>query len=426
MAKGFFGGGTGALSDPYLIEDAYDLYAIRFNLTKHFKLVDNINIDVPPFDKTGWTPIPGMFSGTFNGNEKKIFNLVINAETKDDVGLFSSINSNYFEVGSIWLKNVYNLSIENAKVNGRNNVGILAGRIWSRPNNAESDDVAYLTLEKVHVSGTVNGLNNVGGMVGFIDCYTSTYVWRFAEDCIADVKLYLQAEVAQAGLLFGTINSSLSTSAPLKFVDCIAKGYIANTATAQKAYSIVCAGANSLNLNVTSCIYDSTLWNGKATTGSVGKTTAKMMLKEEFPNLELKKSSAGNSSWIFGYQKYPKLWFMELNSFFVIINNKYCVYDAVNKRWVEKYNRVPTKAEAVRDGMKSLDDINRAAWDSLELMSPIADIVNIVDKSVGFTFKDYLLTLNRDASKDMPSKQVYRKEIILSNYDHSIFKFENV
>lgn len=424
MAKGFFGGGSGTQADPRLIEDAYDLYAIRFGLNQHYKLTDNINLDVPPFDKTGWTPIPGMFSGSLNGNEKKIFNLVINADTKDDVGLFTFIEGNFYNVGSTTYQRVFNLSIEDAVVNGRNNVGILAGHMGCRPINSDASDPIHLLLSGIHVSGSVSGLGNIGGLIGYLDCYTNSYPWRFAENCLVDVKLNLQAEVSQAGLMFGYIYSTWTGYAPLQFVDCVVRGTITCNGTPQKAQSIVYPGVNALNLDVSSCIYDSTLWPGKATAGSIGKPTEKMILKEEFPNLELKKTAAGTATWIFGFQRYPRLWFMELNNLFVVANGNYYTYDFVNKKWVKEYDRVPTKAEAVQNGMKSLDDIDRAAWDAIEIMASSMDIVNIVDKSVGITLKDNLIDLDRDASKDMPGKQIYRKEIVLSDYDHGIFVME--
>jgi hypothetical protein len=423
MAKGFFSNGTGTLADPFLIEDAYDLYAIRFGLSKHYKLVDNINLDVPPFDITGWTPIPGTFTGSLNGNEKKIFNLVINADTKDDVGLFSYVNSNYYDAGG-WIRNFFNLSIENAKVNGRNNVGILAGRMYVRPIDGNTDDPSTHSLEKIHVSGNVNGLNNVGGMIGFLDCYNTSYTYQFAEDLYSDVQLYLQTELSQAGLLFGYINSSWTVYCPMRITDCVVKGSVISPSVSQKAYSIACLGVNTSLLTLNGCIYDSTIWNGKQTPGSIAKTTTKMMLKEEFSNLELKKTATGASTWLFGYQRYPRLWFMELNNLFIAVDGKYYIYDDVNKQWVKKYDRLPTKAEAVRDGMKTLDDVGRAAWDAMETMSSSVELVNIVDKSVGITLKDYLVTLDRDAAKDMPGKQIYRKEIVLADYDHGIFNIE--
>ena len=44
--NGSFGGGSGTLSDPYIIEDVWDLQNISSNLSAHYILKNNINASI--------------------------------------------------------------------------------------------------------------------------------------------------------------------------------------------------------------------------------------------------------------------------------------------------------------------------------------------------------------------------------------------
>ena len=81
MAGGSFGGGTGAELDPYLIEDAADLDAVRNNLSAHYKQIADIDLE----SWGNWEPIGNYyttiegdlyeeheFNGIYNGNGYKI------------------------------------------------------------------------------------------------------------------------------------------------------------------------------------------------------------------------------------------------------------------------------------------------------------------------------------------------------------------
>lgn len=80
-----YSGGTGTVGDPYLIATPQDLHEVRFNLDKHFKL--NNNIDLNPeiieneewYNETeGWEPIGNElepFTGSLDFNNKKILNM---------------------------------------------------------------------------------------------------------------------------------------------------------------------------------------------------------------------------------------------------------------------------------------------------------------------------------------------------------------
>jgi hypothetical protein len=427
MAKGLFGGGTGTVADPYLIEDAYDLNAIRFNLAKSFKLVYNINLDVPPYNKSGWEPIPGSFTGSLDGNQKKIFNLYVNKPDQDYVGLFKKITLDYTQNGNNYNAKISNISIENARIYGRRYVGVLAGYCYIRAESSVNIyDSSALVLEKIHISGDVHGLSYVGGMFGQLYYYSlSGYSWRFVEDCLIDITLNVQTDQTICGLMIGQVSSNL-LSYP-RFCDIVCKGYyIFAGATVQYASSILNKDASGVAPIMENVIYDKTIWNGKETSGSVGKTSDRMKLKEEFSNLELKKTSAGASTWIFGYGRYPRLWYLEQNNLFVKADGKYMIYDSTSKQWTVKYSNVPSLLSAMCDGMKNLDNVERNAWDQLKSQYASVEIVNIIDKSVGLLYKDYAISLGREAAKDYGSKQIYRKEMAVNDFEDGIFNMETL
>ena len=95
-----FEGGTGTLKDPYLIKTAEQLNSVRFGLSKHYKLIADIDLS-----KWGnWIPIGGTsayagaftnhpekasagcgeFTGSFNGNDHVISGMTI-IDHRDDI-----------------------------------------------------------------------------------------------------------------------------------------------------------------------------------------------------------------------------------------------------------------------------------------------------------------------------------------------------
>ncbi|MDZ4184788.1 MAG: DUF1566 domain-containing protein [Desulfuromonadales bacterium] len=145
-----FAGGDGSLDDPYQVETAKQLDAVRNYLDKHFILTANIDLDVAPFNAAeGWQPIgvPGApFTGSLDGNDYTITNLFINRPAQDHVGLFGDASGATFA----------NMTLQ-VEVTGDYRVGGLVG-------NLEPGSIKY-----IHVTGTVTGITNeVGGLAGRI------------------------------------------------------------------------------------------------------------------------------------------------------------------------------------------------------------------------------------------------------------------
>lgn len=160
-----FAGGSGTDTDPYIIETAEQLDAVRNNLKAAYKLNKDIEFTEADFTEDGafynggegWAPISN-FSGIFDGNGHVIRNIVINSST-NYTGFF----------GSCYGAKIMNMGVENGSVSGHHyNVGGIVGYCY----NAE--------IEKCYYAGTANGDYCIGGIVGecggesaIRDCYNA-------------------------------------------------------------------------------------------------------------------------------------------------------------------------------------------------------------------------------------------------------------
>ena len=427
MAKGFFGGGTGIPTDPFLIEDAHDLYAIRFNQGACYKLVRNINLGVPPFDSMGWKPIPA-FHGILDGNGMKILNLRIAANNSDDIGLFSKID--YNQGRHPYFCKISNLVIENADVAGRANVGILVGNCFTYVPGGEFPD-SMPTFEKICVSGKVTGLNYVGGLIGYAYYNQAAgFNRRFVEDIKIDVLLEVQTDQAVCAPLVGYLDTNIPNYLHLTDVVVNAKYFFAG-GDVLKTSSIINAQTTRYQIDgpkyliLENCVYNKSLWNGKETLTSIGKTADRMVLKEEFPNLELKKAAGGSNTWVFGYGKTPALYFTSKNRLFVRDNGNYYAYNTTTQTWDAKVSgRTPTLDEAIKYGMPSLDIVDRVGWDSAKTLFGPMELVSFVDKSAGLTINSRVIDLTRTAGKDTAGKMMYSAHFDFADFDHGIYNVE--
>ncbi len=149
-----FAGGSGTMGDPWLIATAEHLNNVRNYLgdahkDKYFKQIDNISLDVPPWNEgVGWLPIgsqPSRFMGNYDGNGHIIEDLYINRPGTNNIGLWAYIG----EEGVL-----KDIGLTDADVSGGNYVvGTLAGH-----NRGE--------ISSAHATGYVSGGYRVGGLVG--------------------------------------------------------------------------------------------------------------------------------------------------------------------------------------------------------------------------------------------------------------------
>ncbi|SDD84558.1 Listeria/Bacterioides repeat-containing protein [Paenibacillus sp. UNCCL117] len=143
-----FAGGDGTPGNPFQIESSEQLNKVRDYLGSHFILNKDIDMSVFTADHP-WEPIGSEttpFTGSLDGRNFKITNLVINTPSSDQpAGLFSVVGG----TGSF----IQNLTLHAVEVRGLDYVGILAGRNST-------------TIHNVGVTGSVYGQNFVGGLAG--------------------------------------------------------------------------------------------------------------------------------------------------------------------------------------------------------------------------------------------------------------------
>ncbi|MBD3227609.1 MAG: hypothetical protein GF329_05415, partial [Candidatus Lokiarchaeota archaeon] len=177
----FFSGGSGTASDPYQISNVTELQNVRENLGAHYMLINDIDANETKdwdggkgFDSLGEYPeFPNFgksFTGSFNGNDYKIINLVINRSDSDYVGLFGHIHANSV---------IQDVLLCNINIYGNNYVGGLIGYNDGDMNNCFSTgktkgncNVGGLSglnngfISNVSSSCNVSGHENIGGLIG--------------------------------------------------------------------------------------------------------------------------------------------------------------------------------------------------------------------------------------------------------------------
>lgn len=192
IARAQFAGGSGTEDDPYQVEDFRQLQEVRNNIDKHFIQTDAIDTGGSESrgttEEDGFEPIGNEkagFTGTYNGNGFQIYNLYIDRELADHLGLFGVVD----EDGKI-----QNVILENVTINGRQYVGSLAGinhgtiiNSYARGSVTGTDYTGGLTgqnrgtVRDVFTEGDVTGRDWTGGLIGqnvgeVYDSYSESFV----------------------------------------------------------------------------------------------------------------------------------------------------------------------------------------------------------------------------------------------------------
>jgi hypothetical protein len=425
MAYGMFAGGTGTPIDPYLIEDAADLDAIRRNPTVCYKLINNINLGVPPYCVgKGWQPING-FTGKFDGNGKKIINMYINRPDEDGVGFIGTTGA--MTIQQYYAISVKNVGFENAYVKGRSQVGIIIGIFTKTATTTEAYTATSLDSQPVigcYATGTAEGTNYVGGIIGY--AYVNWAMGSFiaASNCMAAVKIIA---AAGAGTDFGGIlgsNPGHSTGWQY-YIDCSVR---AHRCVSLCTFSLISGVKTFATISPTSgcteSFHDDTLVraNGASvqiTSGSTPITT------EEFFNLSSKivqlkdQLLDGVNLYRFKHGNYPSFWFANQDCYFVRAGINYYTYDTDAKKWIKQFDVIPSTTELLKIGMQSLHQIDTNAWNQLKQYGKV-DLINYVEPreklSVSYAREDLPLQTNQQVD----TKLCYSREILFADFNNDI------
>jgi hypothetical protein len=163
----YFASGEGTSGNPYQISNVYELQNMKYDLSAHYILINNIDASITSTwnSGAGFEPIgsswPNTFIGAFDGNGFKIKDLYINRPT-GAVGLF----------GDCSFVSIKNVGLEDIKVNGG---GVTGGLVGLNRN--------YASISNCYVTGSVIGGGWTGGLIGhsgdhsiISNCYTTCSV----------------------------------------------------------------------------------------------------------------------------------------------------------------------------------------------------------------------------------------------------------
>ncbi len=167
----------------YTIED---LYCIRFNLSGHYKLMNDIDLteataEGGDWDNAGhgWTPIGGnseeAFTGTFDGGGHSIIGMRVNNYLY--MGLFGKADGAEFT--NLRLKNVY---MNRSNFNGNTYVGSLVGYCGNTHISYVSSENLYFDVQGYSSSSTGTNYHcysgGISGWSGTIDhCFTTGTIY---------------------------------------------------------------------------------------------------------------------------------------------------------------------------------------------------------------------------------------------------------
>lgn len=200
------------------IHDWHDLDGIRDDLSGDYILRDDIDKYTAGYDELvdtgeGWGPIED-FTGSFDGNGYRIFDLYIDRPDTDYVGLFGYTDDAVLS----------DVGVVDADVSGVDYIGALVGdkrggtisESYTTGDVSGDDYVAGLvghntgTVSNSYTTATVNGDWRVGGITG----------WNFLESTLKN--LYATGDVsgesdvgALVGYNTGTVSDSFSLDSPL-------------------------------------------------------------------------------------------------------------------------------------------------------------------------------------------------------------------
>ncbi|HKK47089.1 MAG TPA: cadherin domain-containing protein, partial [Balneolaceae bacterium] len=249
-----FQGGTGIDEDPFLISDVYQLQAMKYFLTKEFKLVADIDASNTKNwnEGEGFEPIGSSdhpFKGSIDGDEHHISGLYINRPDSDNVGLLGYVKTDN-------PASVKNIALDTAKITGKNNVGGLIGQ-------GENGNVG---IEKSYSRGLINGENNVGGLAGSNVSISNSFS-----------RISVHGNTSVGGL----VGSSGSASS-------IEDSYAAGNVMGNSSTGGLLGTSN--NTSVGNSFWDiAATGQSKSPGGGTGKSTAEMKKKTTYQNWDFSK-----------------------------------------------------------------------------------------------------------------------------------------
>jgi hypothetical protein len=340
MANGNFAGGDGSANNPYLIEDGYDLNAVRNNLTAAYRLIKNIDLTqiCNESDGTGWTPIPA-FRGVLDGNGCVVRNLFINR-----------VANNQALINSTRGGSVINLGMSNFNiVGGTSYAAGLIGQMTTQE----------CLVENCFTSGKISAIGDIGGIVGRMDGGRI-------------INSYSEVDIVCTGNNIGGITSVLNSTYGL-----IKNSFYGGTITGGASNRSGVVGLLTVG-TVTESFFDSTK-NSLSGVGS--KTKAEMESPATFDKWADQYYNFEKKVWSLRQGSYPRLFYTEATKYFIFANGIYKTY--INQQWVDVSVTFPTASIFEQHGISDNDlaTIPRFKWNELREFNKF-ELVASTDKFV--------------------------------------------
>lgn len=320
MANGNFAGGDGTVNNPYLIEDAHDLNAVRNKLDKHYKLIKDIDLDVPPYNEgEGWTPIgtsANQFQGSLDGDFKKIKKLYIKRD-RTYTGLFGRTTN----------AKLSNIIIDSANITGADRTGSLVGECYK--NNIISNCSCYninMEINNIYSGGFVGTFNSTGNII---------------ENCGVHGRIYTSKNIEIGGFI-DNVSYENNISNSYSMCDVISNDSVngfARTVDSRAGFLKNCYSSGENNKSFLGVVDDKSaikncFWNKEKSNVSssqygVGLTTQQMQTAQTFIDAGWDKEvlEDGTPVWILKDGQYPRLWFEKFEKspykFLIKQNNQY-------------------------------------------------------------------------------------------------------
>ncbi|TVX97977.1 discoidin domain-containing protein [Cohnella terricola] len=292
MANGKFAGGDGSNLNPFLIEDAFDLDAIRKNTSAHYKLVNNINMDVPPFNiGNGWTAIT-TFSGTLNGQGYHIDYLLMNYNNTSNTGFIATITGAGASITNLGFKHFnYNFTGSSSY-----SIGIICNRLLA----GATIDSCYLLYGSL-ITDRASG--------GFVSTATDSTI----SNCYAIIDI--DARATNTALVASTLSGTA------KLINCFATSYtIKHTINGARG---ICSNKAATS-TISNCYYNSDMVPNYVLDGTIPLNTSQCQTPSSFVGFE-------SVIWLLEQGKYPSLQVEKIIKYLFSDGNKIITYK--NNAW---------------------------------------------------------------------------------------------
>lgn len=275
-----FESGDGTKDNPYVIKTAKEISYLRdqVNAGNNFENVyikldsdiDLNNIEWVPIGKDSSHP----FSGNFNGNGKKIYNLFINGSTSSCVGFFGVAKNSKYNFNQGYDLVIENLTIESGSIDTKSSrVGGIVGYAEVTTDNCGNlyikDCVNKVNINNVNMSGDIGGIvgsvqagsnaNDTTPTVTIENCYNYGNISSTGNQGnyggIIGINKY-KSKIISCGN-YGNINANVNscggiagsvTSSQYSFIkNCFNCGEIINTSTSDVGGLVGCLSASVYN-----------------------------------------------------------------------------------------------------------------------------------------------------------------------------------